>query len=194
MQTLISEKKNYTYEEYLALEDISDERYEYYNGEVIAMAGTTKSHNRITRNITRAVEKKFEVKGCDVFQEGIKVTIESINSYMYPDVVVSCNEDDKKDPYFVKNPFLIVEVLSASTEKNDRSIKLHNYRKIKSLRYYLLVSQEAPMIEVFSRQEDNAIFSYNLFEDMTDVLDFADIDMQLALKDVYEGIVFNEEN
>ena len=80
--------------------------------------------------------------------------------------------------------------MSASTETNDRSRKLHNYRKIKSLRYYLLVSQEEPMIEVFSRPEGNAIFSYNLFEDLQDVLDFADIDLQLALKDVYEGIAF----
>ena len=192
MQTLVKEKTTYTFEEYLALEETIGERYEYYNGEVIAMAGATKNHNRITRNITRAIEKKFEAKSCDLFQEGIKVAIESMHTYTYPDVVVSCDEDDKKDPYFIRNPFLIVEVLSTSTETNDRSIKLHNYRKIKSLRYYLLVSQETPMVEVFSRPEGNTIFSYNLFEDFSDVLDLADIDLQLAVKDVYEGIEFDK--
>ena len=190
MQTLVKEKNTYTFEEYLALEETIGERYEYYNGEVIAMAGATKSHNSIAFNMVSAFKNKFRSKGCDVYQEGIKVAIECMHTYTYPDVVVSCDEDDKKDPYFIRNPFLIVEVLSTSTETNDRSVKLHNYRKIKSLRYYLLVSQETPMIEVFSRPEGNVIFSYNLFEDFSDVLDFTDVDLQLVLKDVYEGIKF----
>ncbi|MBC7650763.1 MAG: Uma2 family endonuclease [Deinococcales bacterium] len=157
------------------------------------MAGDSKTHNKLTSRIWKKFAEKFESKGCDVFQEGIKVVVDNMNTYMYPDVVVSCDEADKNDAYFVRNPLIIVEVLSANTETADRSKKFHNYRKIKSLRYYLLVSQEQPMIEVFSRQDGNALFSYNLFEDLQDVVDFTDIDMQLELKDVYEGIEFETQ-
>ncbi len=186
----IATPKIYTFEECLALEKRENERYEFYNGEVFSMAGSSKRHNTIASNIKGLLGEKFNSKSCDVYQESIKVAVKNINAFMYPDVVVSCDEEDKKDPYFVHNPFLIVEVLSAGTENYDRSIKLHNYRKIKSLRYYLLVSQEKPMVEVFSRQEGNAIFSYNLFEDVNDILEFADDALVLALKDVYKGIEF----
>ncbi len=185
--------QHYSYQEYVALEAESQERFEFYNGDVTAMAGGSKVHNNIAFNIASFLKNRFNPKGCDVFQEGIKVAIESDNVYMYPDVVVSCDVTDKEDPYFVPNPLIIVEVLSPSTETADRSKKFHIYRKIKSLRYYLLVSQEQPMIEVFSRQNSNALFTYNLFEEMQDVVDFADIDCQLALKDVYEGIEFGGE-
>ena len=190
MENLAKQTATFSYQEYVALEAATDERYEFFNGDVIAMAGASKKHNTIAFNITSLLKSKSKAKGCDVFQEGIKVVVDNMNTYMYPDVVVSCDEADKNDAYFVRNPLIIVEVLSETTETADRSKKFHNYRKIKSLRYYLLVSQEQPMIEVFSRQDSNALFSYNVFEDLQDVLDFADIDVQLALKDVYEGIKF----
>lgn len=194
MENLATHTNTYSYQEYVALEATTDERHEFYNGDIVAMAGASKTHSIIVFNITSVLKNKFKPKGCEVFQEGIKVVVDNINTYMYPDVVVSCDEADKDDAYFVRNPLLIVEVLSISTETADRSKKFHNYRKLKSLRYYLLVSQEQAMIEVFSRPDDSTLFSYNLFEDMQDVLDFADIDLQLALKDVYEGIVFKETN
>jgi Uma2 family endonuclease len=193
MSAATSISQHFSYQEYVALEAESQERFEFYNGEVTAMAGSSKVNSKIASRIWRKLADKFEINGCDVFQEGIKVAIESDNVYMYPDVVVSCDAADQEDPYFVRNPLIIVEVLSPSTETADRSKKFHIYLKIKSLRYYLLVSQEQPMIEVFSRQNSNALFTYNLFEDMQDLVDFADIDCQLALKDVYEGISFGGE-
>ena len=97
----------YTYQEYLKLERDTDTRHEFWNGEVFAMAGTSKSHSRISLNITRLIDDEFSPKGCDVFIAEIKLELQKENYYVYPDVILTCDKEDK-EPYHIKTPSLIV--------------------------------------------------------------------------------------
>ena len=177
--------RRYTPEEYFALEAQSEVRHEFFDGEVFAMAGGTKSHNLIAQNITMGFRAALRGRGCQVFMEDVRLAVQDDFHYAYPDVVVSCDPADRRDPYLVRQPLLIVEVLSPSTAEYDRSRKFNQYKKLVSLRHYVLVSQTAWVREWFRRTEGNE-WVYTVLSDPTDVLEIADLDLRLPLADVYE--------
>ena len=123
METLVKKRK-YTYQEYLKLELDTDVRYEFWNGEVFTMAGTSKGHNDIVANINGFLRNHYKPRGCSVHSESVKLELEKENYYVYPDLLLSCDDADKTDAYLIKNPSQIVEVLSPSTESYDRRVKL----------------------------------------------------------------------
>ena len=192
MESLV-EKKKYTYAEYLQLELDTNVRHEFWNGEVFAMAGGTGNHNRIGLKLAAALLEKFEPNGCKVFFNDVKLELQKDNYYVYPDVVLTCDKDED-DAYFVKRPMLIVKVLSKSTETYDRSVKLAQYRKIKSLRYYLLVSQTAPVVEIYGRANENELLTYDVAEGMDAIIQLPLLDFALPMSKVYEYIEFGEES
>src|SRR5437660_9009490 len=132
--------------EYLAGERDSDVRHEYVDGQVYAMAGASDRHNRIALNIASRLNEHLVNDECEAFVSDMKIKVEEA-LYYYPDVVVTCDPPGG-DAYFRTQPRLIVEVTSPSTERVDRYEKLHAYRRIESLQEYVLVSQDAPLIEV----------------------------------------------
>jgi Uma2 family endonuclease len=180
-----NQQRRYTLEEYFALEASSEERHEYFDGEVFAMAGGTKSHNLITQNFTMALRGSLRGKGCQVFMEDVRLAVQDDFHYTYPDVVVICDPADRRDAYLIRQPVLIVEVLSPSTADYDRSRKFTQYQKIASLRHYLLVSQTAWVLEWFRRDEAGQ-WIYTVFSDPADVLEIAELNLRLPLADVYE--------
>ena len=180
-----NQQRRYTPEEYFALEASSEERHEYFDGEIFAMAGGTKSHNLITQNFTMALRGSLRGKGCQVFMENVRLAVQDDFHYTYPDVVVTCDPADRRDAYLIRQPILIVEVLSTSTADYDRSRKFTQYQKIASLRHYLLVSQTAWVLEWFRRDEAGQ-WIYNVFSDAADVLEIAELHLRLPLADVYE--------
>ncbi len=186
------EKKKYTYQEYLQLEKDTDIRHEFWNGEVFAMAGGTRNHNKIGSNINNALGNHFNPKGCETFFNDVKLELHHENYYVYPDVILTCDKDDN-DIYLVKRPSLIVEVLSKSTEGYDRAEKLAPYRKIKSIRYYLLVSQTNPVVEVYGRANEESVFTYEVYENMDAVIKLPALDFELPMGDVYKYIEFVQE-
>ena len=114
--------------------------------------------------------------------------------YFLPDVAFTCHPDDLDlQGYEVKHPSIIVEVLSDSTEIYDRSQKWEQYRKIKSLRHYLLVSQNRYQVEMYSCAQEHALFSYQWFDGIEQVIPFPDLGFEMAMKDVYDGIALKEE-
>jgi Uma2 family endonuclease len=191
MEQVVKNKK-LTYQEYLVLEQTNDERYEYWQGEVFAMAGGTINHNRIGLKIATILLDYFEKKGCKVFANDVKLQLEKENYYVYPDVLLTCDEKDT-DAYSVQYPSLIVEVLSKSTETYDRSIKLAQYRKIPSLKYYLLVSQSACSIEAYGRNNEQELFTYQAYETMDDVITLPAINFSMRMQDIYAYITFSPE-
>lgn len=191
MDTAI-EKRKYTYAEYLQLEHDTQIRHEFWNGEVFAMAGGTGNHNRIGLKIASILSAKFEPLGCKVFFNDVKLELQEENYYVYPDVILTCDKDDN-DPYLVKKPSLIVEVLSTSTEAYDRSIKLAQYRKIKPLRYYLLVAQNKPSVEVYGRTADDAVFTYEVYENLNENIQLPALEIVLPMSEVYKYIEFVDE-
>lgn len=188
METAI-EKRKYTYAEYLQLEKETNLRHEFWNGEVFAMAGGSRNHNKIGSNINNYIGSIFNPKGCEVFFNDVKLQLQEENYYVYPDVILTCDKDDN-DPYLIKRPSLIVEVLSKSTEAYYRAEKLAQYRKIKSLRYYLLVAQTAPIVEVYGRTNEGSVFTYEVYETIDAVIQLPALDFEMPMSEVYKYIEF----
>ena len=142
--------------EYLAFERASEEKHEYADGEVFAMAGTTWAHGVVATNLAAALHAALATRPCTVAGPDIKIQASQKRRYHYPDVVVLCGppefEDDVRD--VLLNPRLVAEVLSESTERYDRGDKFASYRALPSLQEYLLVSQTKPQLEHYHRLSD----------------------------------------
>jgi Uma2 family endonuclease len=145
-----------TPEEYLAIERAAEYKSEYYAGEMFALAGASRRHNRIIVKLIIGLGNRLGASGCELFTSDMRVKVDPLGKYTYPDVVVVCGESrfEDSDQDTLLNPTIIVEVLSESTEGYDRGRKFEHYRRIESLREYLLVAQDSPRIEQYIRQED----------------------------------------
>jgi Uma2 family endonuclease len=184
-------KEHYTVEEYLVMDSNSPIRYEYHFGKVKAMAGTTKKHNETVQNITFLLRKQLKNKGCGVYAENIRTQIYENSKYVYPDVVVSCSEQDKKNPLLVKEPTLVVEVLSEGTEEYDIGNKLLYYTRLASMTHYILVSQESVAVMHYQRME-NENWQLAIYTHLTDVILLNDLELTLSLSEIYENIDIEE--
>jgi len=136
--------------EYLQGELESDIRHEFYDGHVYAMAGAGVKHNTISLNLAAILRQETRGTDCRAFIADMKLFIPELKRFYYPDVLLACTPDDNEE-YYRKNPCLIVEVLSPSTEAIDRREKLHAYQNIESLQEYLMISQEKMQVEVYQR-------------------------------------------
>ncbi|AWM34478.1 Uma2 family endonuclease [Hymenobacter nivis] len=177
--------RRYTPEEYMALEEKSEVRHEYFDGEIFAMAGASAPHNLIKGNMIAALRPGVRQRGCRVFDENMRLAVQERKYYTYPDIMVSCDPDDRRDPYLIRQPMLIVEVLSPSTAEYDRTEKFAQYQKLTSLRHYLLVSQTAWVVEWF-RRDDAGQWIYTLLSELADVLEIPDLGLRLPLAELYD--------
>ncbi len=145
-----------TYAEYLELEANSEQRYEFVDGAVYAMAGGTPEHSRLAAAAIVQLSAALAPKGCAVYTSDLKIRIDATNRSTYADVVVVCGPEvtSKIDPNAITNPTVIIEILSPTTEASDRGEKWRHYQHLSSLREYVLVSQGDPYIEVFRRDGD----------------------------------------
>lgn len=184
-----------TIEKYFELEKKSkDIRYEYYDGQVVAMSGTKLNHNELVMNFAMPLRAKFKPKGCRVFSESVKLEAVKHFYYPYPDIMLTCDKEDLNSKLIVKNPTLIIEVLSKSTAERDRSDKLKIYQKIPSVIYYVLVSQYSRQVELYSRVNESDEWLYKLYEKPEETLKFPRIDFEILLSEIYDNIIIKEEN
>jgi Uma2 family endonuclease len=142
--------------EYLAIERAAEIKSEFFDGEMFAMSGGTPQHSLIATNAGRELGNRLKNGQCVVYNTDLRIKVEASGLFTYPDLSVVCGplKFAKGTDDTVVNPTLIVEVLSASTERYDRGRKFEHYRLIADLKEYLLVSQEEPRIEQFVRQPD----------------------------------------
>src|SRR5439155_11928006 len=182
----VAMQPRYTPEEYLALERKADYKSEYANGQVIAMAGVSRSHNLIAGNLYREVSQQLRGRPCEAYISDMRVKVSRTGLYTYPDVVVVCGEIHFEDVHndTLLNPTMIVEVLSASTEAYDRGEKFAHYRRLESLQEYLLVAQDKVRIEHYVRQGTKWVLSE--LSDLNDTVPLATIDCAITLRDVYD--------
>jgi Uma2 family endonuclease len=180
-----------TYEEYIAWESTQEMRHEFCDGEVIAMAGGTRDHNRVSVNFLKTLDNALTDRLCEVYIADVKVQVKPKRKYFYPDVVVTCDERDRTDSLVVSFPCLIIEVLSASTEAYDRGFKFSQYRQFETLQEYVLVQVEQPMVEVFQRNEQGqwVLFEYGL----DDRLLLKSVNVEIAVSDLYQQIQFEQK-
>ncbi len=181
--------------EYLAMERASDIKHEYLNGYAYSMAGASDAHNIICANSIIVIGSQLRGGPCTIRPSDMRVKIAATGLHTYPDISVVCGESQFADGEFdtLLNPILVIEVLSPSTEKFDRGTKFQHYRQLESLHEYLLIAQDAPRIERYLKQADN---TWNL-ADVTGLhatFDLPSIGCTLALADVYEKVMFPEDN
>ncbi len=186
-------ERRYTLEEYFELERTSEERFEYWHGEVFCMSGASAEHERILRNMLVYITLKFRGRGCEAFTSNMRVKVPSAPPYRYADLSALCGEAEFEEIGGVDaltNPTLIVEVLSPSTEAYDRGDKFTRYKSIASFSEYLLVAQHRPHVTQFFRQADGS-WGYNEFNDLDSTVKLASLDCDLPLSEIYEGISFD---
>ncbi len=174
-----------TVAEYLESEKNGTVRHEYLDGEIYAMSGASKRHNLISVNLLAQLRERLHGGPCQVFIVDVKVFIEALNFFYYPDIVVTCDPEDNDD-YLVKRPVLVVEVESPSTATIDRREKLMAYRKVESLREYLRLSQDSINAEVHRRDDNGNWWSEEIGTDQKLRLESAGLNV--ALSALYEGV------
>ena len=180
-----AQPRRYTVEEYFALEEESDVRYEFFEGEVFAMAGTTRAHNTIALNMAMALRQGLRTKECLVQIESVRLAVEENRHYTYPDVLVSCDPHDQRESQQVYSPILIVEVLSPSTSAYDRGLKFKQYQKLPSLQHYLMIAQNTWRVEWYWRNEANQ-WVITVLTEPEETLIIAELNLQLTVAEVYE--------
>lgn len=186
----LSDRILMTPQEYLAWEPTQEQRYEYWDGEVVAMSGGTRNHNRVSLNFSKLLDDALADCPCEVYILDVKAQVESGRKYFYPDVVVTCDERDK-DPQFVQFPCLIIEVLSPSTEAIDRGKKFAKYRKFTTLQEYVLVQVDQPGVEVFRRNQQGkwVLSEYSLGQRLL----LESVNVEIAIADLYRQVEFEVE-
>jgi Uma2 family endonuclease len=176
--------KRATYAEYLAFCETAEVKHEFIDGEIVAMSGGTIAHGRLIAQLAGLIRDALKGRPCVVLPAEVRVRIRAADRATYPDLHVVCSEvqADPDDPHAVINPTAIVEVLSSSTADADRGDKFAAYRRLRSLREYVLVSQHERRIDVYRRDGRRWVLDeYRGGE--TARLD--SIDVGLAVDDVY---------
>ena len=186
-------KSKLTPEEYLEGERSAETRSEYYAGEVFAMAGASREHTLIAANVLAGIHRQFAGRPCEVYQSDMRVKVSATGLYTYPDVVAICGEarfeDGEHDT--LANPLVLVEVLSESTEGYDRGTKSEHYRRIESLREYVLIAQDKVHVEHFVRQPDNT-WLLRETEEPNDTLTLPAIQCELTVAEIYDKVEMAE--
>ena len=174
-----------TVEEYLEFEEQSPIRHEYVNGAIYAMSGVSVAHARITRELVMALGGHLRRGPCELFSTDLKLMVRSDTDkiFYYPDVMVACQREDW-GPDFVRNPKLVAEILSPSTNHIDRREKAMTYRRIASVEEYVLVAQDELEVIVQRRAENWRPQSYAGREAM---VEFRSIGLSVPLAQIYEG-------
>jgi Uma2 family endonuclease len=178
-------KLSYTFAEYIAIDEASPTKHEYVNGEILAMSGGTLEHSQLAANVIGELGAQLRGRPCAVYTSDARVRVLATGLATYPDVTVVCGsvERDPESKSTIVNPALIVEVLSDSTESYDREEKFAHYRRIPSLREYLLVSQHERRITHLSRNDDG---SWTLRDVVgASVVRLPSIGCELSLAEVY---------
>ncbi|MGD1911936.1 MAG: Uma2 family endonuclease [Rivularia sp. (in: cyanobacteria)] len=181
---------NYQYmtpQEYLDWEEQQQLKYEYINGEVVAMTGGTIPHNDIALNLASALKNPLRGKGCKVQMADAKLGVSENGPFHYPDVMVSCDERDKRATKVIYHPCLIVEVLSPSTEAIDRGKKFQNYRQISTLKEYILIGAEQMIVECF-RLNEKGLWELQTYN-QGDEIDLMSVDFKFPIELLYEDVI-----
>jgi Uma2 family endonuclease len=179
-----------TEEQYLAIERAAETKSEFCDGEMYAMSGASFRHGRVTVNLISKLDAQLEGSPCQVCDSNLRVQIAATGSYVYPDVIGICGEPLFRDDTFdtLLNPVLIIEVLSPSTEAFDRGGKFARYRRIASLKEYVLVSQDRMLVERFRRRGTAGDWTLTAYDRPDEVLELESIGCAVPLSQIYARV------
>lgn len=187
--------RDYTIDEWLALEGMTGEKIEYFKGKLRIMAGASSNHNRILRNLLRYLENAFEAENKTQFEalgSDQRVFLPAYDFYVYPDAVVVAEglrfAPNQKTEALI-NPLLIFEVLSPSTENYDRNQKFLQYRSLPSFKEYVLVRQDAPEVLSFMKR-DATLWEEKMVKGLEHSVRFESVDVSLKMTEIYRKVEF----
>jgi len=177
--------------QYLEREHVAETRSEFLNGQVLAMAGTSWPHNDIVANLQGTLLPQLRTRGCRGYSHDMRVAVKTQDSYFYPDFVAYCGarEEIQGATATLLNPILVIEVLSPSTEGYDRGMKFFHYQQISSLQQYVLVAQERPLVEVYTRQGDGS-WRYDAFSGLAATASMVSVEATVPLAELYREVSF----
>lgn len=187
-------KLKYALEEYLELDRNSEERLEYWDGEVYSMSGVSRKHARLEVRLSNLLDSQLSEKDCEVFPANMRIKVPSLPPYRYGDLSALCGEAQFEQIDGVDvllNPMLIVEVLSSSTEARDRGDKFSHYKSIPGFCEYLLVAQHRPHVTQYVKQGDG-FWLQREYSSLDEVVKIESLDCELAMKDIYRRVAFNQ--
>ena len=185
-------KPHYTLEEYFELERNSEEKYEYFNGEVFCMSGVSPEHSLLEGNLVTLLNNALKESGCRVYTSNLRVKTVALPPYRYPDLSVVCEPPRFEEIGGLRaltNPLLIIEILSPSTEAFDRGDKFTYYKSIPSFCEYVLVAQHRPHLTHYVKQNDGK-WSYEELNGMSNSIFLAKLNCALSLIDIYREVEF----
>ena len=182
----------YTLREYMALEQASDQRYEYRDGDIVCMTGGTLNHGRIASNIHFLIQGKLAGRNCDAFTGDLAIKSPASPYYCYPDLSVVCGEVATEKVLGIDtivNPIVIIEVLSPTSQEYDRTDKRQIYQALPSLREYLLISQDSAHIVDYLKQGD--LWQRSEAADLSASIELPSIEVVLSFADIYRNVKFD---
>jgi Uma2 family endonuclease len=175
---------------YLEAERRAEHKSEYLDGRVSALSGASRRHNLIVVNLVRELSQQLRGRPCEVYGSDMRLKVSETGLYTYPDVTVVCGDPRLEDRHadVLLNPTLLVEVLSRTTEREDRGRKAEHYRRIPSLEEYLLVSQTAPHMERYRRHGERE-WLLSEVDRLEATVELDSIGCRLVLAEVYERVL-----
>jgi len=176
-------------QEYLTRERRAKDKHEYYEGDVVALAGASLAHNRIVTNLISEIGHSLKDKPCEILPSDIRVATPSGKAYMYPDATIVCGIPEMEDDQFdtLRNPKVIFEVLSPSTAAHDRKKKFLFYQQIPSFQEYILIDSVDYFVETSWKQK-NGSWSFDAISDPEGFFAIASIRINILLQEVYRNV------
>lgn len=187
-------KTKLTPAEYLEFERKSEERHEYFAGEITLKSGVNRNHCIINGNLGGLFWQHFKGKNCFACLGKMRVFVPETGLYTYPDLVVVCGDPQFQDDVHdtLLNPILLIEVLSETTESYDRGKKFQHYRSIESLQEYIMVSQDEARVEKYVRHGDG----FWLLSEAVGIhseIEFSSIECRILLSEIYDKVDFSDD-
>ncbi|MBD2385933.1 Uma2 family endonuclease [Cylindrospermum sp. FACHB-282] len=186
-----TEKRRYTPEEYLELEETAEYKNEYRDGEILPIPEVTTNHNKIAGNFCKKFPLTVQGQNYDIYMSDVKLWIPNYQLYTYPDVMVI-----KGEPIYegtgttnIINPLLVVEVLSNSTKSYDKTDKFKYYRSIPYLQEYIMIDQYSFAVEQFAKQSAGE-WIFKEYEGENAVLKLHSVDFEITLPEIYQRVNF----
>ena len=173
--------------EYLTQERQAQERHEYIQGDLFALAGASRKHNVLSGQMFAALLAHLEGTPCYPYMADMRLHINAHSHYTYPDIMVVCGEEAYAEEDMADDATVVIEVLSESTESYDRGRKFLHYQSLPSIKEYVLISQDAVLVEVYHRQ-DGTSWTYQAMHTSDDILRLESIGFSWTLGELYQGV------
>ncbi len=186
-------KSKLTAAQYLERERLAEFRSEFYDGEIFAMAGGSRFHNRVNENLSLRIGMQLLNGPCQTLSRDQRFKVDRTGLYCYPDLVIVCGEPAyaEEDPDTLVNPRVVMEILSPSTQRYDRTIKFNHYQQIPAVMEYVLVSQTEALCERFTRRPDGTC-TIAAFVGLESTLELESVPVSVPLADIFAGLTFAE--